>query len=444
MRRALWVLALAGCSAPSIEVSLRVATGEHPLQGTDRVWLSLADGSGQTRLASDADPSADQLALPGIPAGTSFTLSLQASFAGDTVAAGRSCPFDVTSDAHQPPVPLYFGLVGRFAPTGAPSLARLDGVPFLDGSTPVLAGGATAGGAPLGDSDGYDASTGRFRAGPMLSTPRAGARAVTLPDGTVLLFGGADAAAVAVESIAKGKSTPIPTFFPSTLVDHAAVAFPDGNVLVVGGRLGDAFTNLAFRVSQGGTTVDNIGPLLRTRGRHTATLLGGLGSAAALIAGGTDGTTFVDTLELYTPSAGFQPAGALLIPRADHTATLLENGLVLIAGGVGAQGAVAQAELVDPLQRTSHPSGTLRTPRSGHAATLLPSGRVLITGGTGADGQPLDSVEVFDPSLGAQGDFLAAQPLSQPRTGHSVLPVCDGTLLLVGGGEGAELYTPVP
>ena len=311
---------------------------------------------------------------------------------------------------------------------------RFGATAFFDGTTPTFAGGAAPGGPSLASSDAYDAVAGEFRAGLLLNAARAGAQAVTLADGTVLLFGGAAPGAVGIESIAGGKATPQATGFPPDQVEHAAVAFPDGTVLIK-----------TFLVRQGGTVVDPLTGLLRARARHTATLLGGAAGAAAVIAGGRDAVGPVDVIELYTPSGGFEPSGALLTPRFDHSATLLASGLVLVVGGTGADGQpVARAELIDPLQRSAHLAGVLRTPRAQHTATLLPSGRVLITGGLGGDGAPTASVEIFDPTLGAAGDFVAAQPLSSPRSGHAALPLCDGTLLLSGGGPGADLYTPAP
>jgi hypothetical protein len=444
MRRALLALALAGCAPAPIDVQLRVPVGQHPLASADQVWLSLADATGQTRLAREGAPSSDELELEGIAPASGYVLALQASFDGDVLASGRSCPFDLVAGAPPPTVPLYFALMGRFAPTASPSLTRTGAIAFVAGGQPVIAGGR-AGGTTLANSDSYDARSGHFLDGPMLSAPRSGAQAVTLPDGTVLVLGGGDVSASGIETLSGGKSTPQPTPFPGDWIEGALVALPDGTALETGGEeQGGAPTSTASRITGGGTSVDSLTPLLRARARHTATTLGGAAGAAVVIAGGRDASGPVDAIELWTLAGGFGPSGALLTPRYDHTATLLANGLVLVVGGTGANGRpVAAAELIDPVQRISHPSGTLRTARAQHSATLLPSGRVLIAGGLGADGAPTTDVELFDPTLGTGGDFVAAQPLTTPRAGHVVLPLCDGTLLFVGGGDGAEIYTPL-
>jgi hypothetical protein len=74
--------------------------------------------------------------------------------------------------------------------------------------------------------------------------------------------------------------------------------------------------------------------------------------------------------------------------REEHTATLLPNGKVLLAGGAtGSSGTIASVELYDAATRTFVAVPAMSTPRSGHAATLLPDGSVVITGGHGAGGR---------------------------------------------------------
>ena len=90
--------------------------------------------------------------------------------------------------------------------------------------------------------------------------------------------------------------------------------------------------------------------------------------------------------------------------RADHTATLLPNGKVLIAGGEGdGFQALASAELYDPSTRTFAPTGSMIMPRYAHSATLLADGRVLIAGGSqdGNRGTSVFTAEIYDPSTGA-------------------------------------------
>jgi hypothetical protein len=89
------------------------------------------------------------------------------------------------------------------------------------------------------------------------------------------------------------------------------------------------------------------------------------------------------------PGGEFRPTGSLVTGRSGHTAILLPNGKVLVAGGYGSAGALAGAELYDPATSNWTATGDLVVARYFHTATLLPDGEVLVTGGLGSDFKPL-------------------------------------------------------
>jgi hypothetical protein len=135
--------------------------------------------------------------------------------------------------------------------------------------------------------------------------------------------------------------------------------------------------------------------------------------------------------------------GPLRSQRAgQHTATLLQNGKVLVAGGhtnVNTTDVLATAELYDPATRAFAFTGSMNVPRWGHSATLLPDGKVLMAGGynfAGGAHANLDTAELYDPSTG-QFTLLASK-MSSPRRQHTATAFADSTskgmkVLIAGG-----------
>src|SRR6266478_5596840 len=145
-------------------------------------------------------------------------------------------------------------------------------------------------------------------------------------------------------------------------------------------------------------TFDNTGSLNTARYVHTATLLP---NGKVLVAGGGTGVSELSSAELYDPASGsWSPTGSLTTARNDHTATLLPSGKVLVAGGDSSSGYLTSAELYDPASGTWSATGSLNTARDNHTATLLPSGKVLVAGGFNSSGY-LSSAELYDPTAGS-------------------------------------------
>ena len=124
----------------------------------------------------------------------------------------------------------------------------------------------------------------------------------------------------------------------------------------------------------------------------------------------------------------------LNIARGNHTATLLQNGMVLVAGGNDSSGnASASAELYDPASGTWTVTGSLNTERVVHTATLLQNGMVLVAGGLRQCDIftcVLRSAELYDP---AAGTWIAAGSLSQERYAHTAILLQNGNVLVAGG-----------
>ena len=199
-----------------------------------------------------------------------------------------------------------------------------------------------------------------------------------------------------------------------------------------------------------GTFVNTGTPNL-ARDCHTATLLQ---NGKVLIAGGRSGNNTLSSAELYDPATGnFTFTGSLQTARCEHTATLLPNGTVLIAGGyyVGnGLPTLASAEIYDPSTGSFSSTGPLGTGRYGHSATLLADGKVLVAGGVSSnDGYnffTLASAELYDP---VAQTFSATGSLNTARSAPATL-LNNGQVLVAGGGgvgtgapfDSAELYDP--
>ena len=296
--------------------------------------------------------------------------------------------------------------------------------------------------------------------------------ATLLPDGTVLVAGGAIEAApycLAGTDFAELYNPVSGSFaLTSSMTDHryaqTSTLLPNGKVLIAGGFSFDEpdcigpdtspplISAELYDPSSG--SFAPTGSMSEARGLHTATLLptgkvlivggGNMGGGRPPFAG--DGSA---TAEVYDPATGtFTPTANMSTARIGHTATLLLDGRVLIAGGItsGSSSPLATAELYDPIIGAFTVVRTMTAPRAGHTATLLPDGKVLITGGftdstLGAAGIGTDTAEIYDP---AKATFLPTnKPMVVGRWAHTATLLPDGTVLLVGGGTPvAETYSP--
>lgn len=181
------------------------------------------------------------------------------------------------------------------------------------------------------------------------------------------------------------------------------------------------------------------GSMVTGRLLHTATLLN---SGQVLVAGG-----YNQISELYDPNTGeWIRTGSTLASRRYHTMTLLPDGRVLMAGGGQCPRTGASAEVYNPSSGRWLPTGNLITYRSSHAAALLPNGRVLVMGGTDRANNVLSSAELYDP---ATGTWAPTGQMGTARRSHTATLLPDGQVLVTGGSNSssshlrsAELYNP--
>jgi Big-like domain-containing protein/galactose oxidase-like protein len=218
---------------------------------------------------------------------------------------------------------------------------------------------------------------------------------------------------------------------------HTATLLTNGKVLITGGICcGNAQINGNILASAelydpASGTFSPTGSMAAARYGHTATLLN---NGMVLIAGGQNAVTLFSSAEIYNPANGtFTPAGSMINGREEHVATLLNNGKVLITGGFSNLGLIANAELYDPAAGTFTPTGSMTIPRGYLTATLLNNGMVLIAYS--------GSSELYDPPTGT---FTPTVNNNVFSSGMATL-LNNGKVLLAGGGSNpllAELYDP--
>jgi Kelch motif len=188
------------------------------------------------------------------------------------------------------------------------------------------------------------------------------------------------------------------------------------------------------------------GSMAQHRTAHAAALLP---NGKVLVSGGKIDEAdpfepYFKSAEVYDPATGtWSATGSMAEGRSEHTATLLPNGKVLVAGGNG----LLAAELYDPATGTWSPTGSMAATHSEHTATLLPNGKVLVAGELGSPEGPWDIAELYDPTLGT---WSLTDNMITFRENHTATLLPNGKVLAVGGQildgnyelASAELYTP--
>ncbi len=305
-----------------------------------------------------------------------------------------------------------WNVTGRLSrPRSGHTAARL-----LDGRVLVAGGCNTFAQSPerLDDcvtAELYDPATETWSSTGNLTARRIGSTATLLSTGQVLVAGGSCCSAESYDPIT-GTWSPVGGFVDVYRDQYTATLLPNGQVLAAGGSI-DA--DLLFGVSTA-ESYDPVasgwsatGDLNVARATHTATLLP---NGKVLAAGGytlftfghaghtrfANGLLFAHIAELFDPATGgWAKTGALNVGRFGHTATLLADGQVLLAGGATGfpSAGTDSAELYHPIRETWTSTASLNTARIGHSATVLLDGTVLVAGGNAVPFAVLKSAELY-------------------------------------------------
>ncbi len=300
----------------------------------------------------------------------------------------------------------------------------------------------------LSGSELYNPVAGVWMASASMATARVYHTATLLTNGKVLVAGGSasDSSNVASAEIydpVAGTWT-VTGSMTTSRINHTATLLPNGTVLVAGGVSEGACNPMGspenynpmasaeiYDPTTGTWTA--VGCMTNGRTQHTATLLP---NGMVLVAGGQiDNTDETASAELYDPGAGtWTVTGSMITARASATATLLPNGTVLVAGGINTHigtpsGILGTAELYNPVAGTWTATGSMATARELYTATLLPSGTVLVAGGD-FPCTPTPDTEIYDP---AAGTWTVSSNMLTLRYGHTATLLPNGTALAAGG-----------
>jgi N-acetylneuraminic acid mutarotase len=219
--------------------------------------------------------------------------------------------------------------------------------------------------------------------------------------------------------------------------DHTATLLPSGKVLIVGGLMdlggNEVYKSDVYLFDPAASRFQKVASLATARAEHTATLLK---DGKVLVTGGQGNTSYLASTELYDPKTNKWTAGPKMpYSRFGHAAARLPGGQVLISGGFTSSDSTNSLLIYDPTQKIfGAPSSTMKEARRYHTMTPLRSGSVLIAGGLTGRGlstyTSLDSLEIFTTSGSTQ---LVPQAMHWKRVAHTATLLGDGRVLLVGG-----------
>ena len=298
---------------------------------------------------------------------------------------------------------LYDPGLNTWSAAGTMSATRREFTLTVLASGKVLAAGAMAdSGFSVSSADLYDPASNTWSAAAPMTSARQYHQATLLSTGKVLVTGG---------NAPGGVSTPSITVQTAELYDSVTNTWSPAGFMSVG------------------------------RTRHTATLLA---SGKVLLAGGETGAsgssppTYLSTAELYDPSSNtWSNAKEMKNTRSAHTASLLNDGRVLVAAGSWPW--TTTSEIYDATTNTWVSTKPLVTARDRHAAAVLPSGKVVVVGGlAGGAGSELASTEVFDPVL---GEWSSGGLLTVARIDPTATLLTTGAILVTGGGKDSSYYS---
>ena len=336
---------------------------------------------------------------------------------------------------------IYDPAAGTFSATGSMSTARANHRQriLFDGQV-LITGGFDSGGTPIASAEIYNPATGTFSAtaGPM-AEPRYAHSVNTVGDGKVLVAGGfgaggAELATAELFNPATGTFTAAGSLAHAR-AHHNSTVLPAGKVLVIGGHGGGGVLGSTELYDPESNTF-TAGPTLNQARQSPSAYL--LPNGLVLVSAGNNNisgdwdiqTNFLSSAELYDPATQiFTTTGSKMNATSNGNSILLWTGKFLAMGG-GTNAAELYTPEMPGTPETWVATGNMVSPRTGHLWNLLDDGRVLIAGGLNSAGNPTASAELYDYLT---GNFSSTGTMKIARQHHRTVLLYTGKVLVTGG-----------
>ncbi len=302
----------------------------------------------------------------------------------------------------------------------------------------IIAGGQDVSTDTLNTSLIFDPNDLTFSTTAPLNVTRDKQTATLLPNGNVLITGGENVSTGTLSSCeiynSTGSAWTVTASMNQAREYHTATILPNGNVLVVGGveNVNNYLNSAEIYYSTSATWALTTSIPASLTGnstglsQQTATLLQ---DGSVLITGGQNAGGHLSSAEIYDPTTqAWSTATSMPVPLVGQTATLLSNGNVLVAGGDNGVGEQAGAYIYNPASNSWSITGSLTAARFDHNAVLLPNGGVLVSGGFTTVGA-VGTLEIYDPYAGA---WAAAGSIT-PKAAHTTNISLSGVVFDIGG-----------
>lgn len=447
--------------ALTVRFVLPAASAPDPFPATITKYVITLQEADGTVVVTEEFGANDPLSIPGVDPIAGVILVLEGFDASDAlVSRGRTLLFDLTNEDGE--ISMYFSRVHEFSDVSGPYVARAAQavLPLTDGRVLIAGGIAPGTGVPLASASVYDPATDTLAPTASLGTALAFPAAIALQPDVLLLAGGIDGAGNESASAQvyvydpvshTGAWSPAVNRMGRARADHGGAPLGGGQALVMGGRENDGLPSPTWeRFTWNGTT-GTWSSGVELNEEHLGAIAIGVGGGDAFAGGGFENDVTIDAIrDSYVfDGASFGSPNNLAAARGWPGVVQLDTDEWLLFGGLAGTSpgtAVASTERLVWNGSPSHPAtdDALSAAQRRGGGGLTAHGEILIIGGdTSQDGEPIepvDAVRVFDPATGTFTNFGKSPG---PTVAASVVPLPDGTTLVVTDGK-VTRYNPRP